>query len=115
MKRILLIVAIAISSEVLAGSGYIATSVEVDEVTNTASNGKSFSIKVSGGDGSHPCEDTVITFPLSKAGNSGNDTDIHTRAFSLAITALTAGKKISVVNYEDDTSCNGAAYIKLLK
>ncbi|GAB2504026.1 DUF5992 family protein [Microbulbifer agarilyticus] len=97
-----------------AQGGWLATSVNVTTVTNTSANGKSFAIVVTGGNGDKPCEDGQITFPLAYAGNGGNDTDIHTRAFSLAITALTTGNKISVHSYEDATNCNRAAYIALL-
>ena len=99
----------------LAEPGWIATSVEVVEMTNTASNGKSFTIKVTGGDNNYPCEEGQISFPLGSAGNAGNDVDIHNRAFSIAITALTTGNKISVFSYEDDSVCNRAAHIRIIK
>ena len=110
-----LTIAFLFANTALAEQGWIATSVEVTEITNTASNGKSFTIKVTGGDNNYPCEDGQISFPLGSAGNAGNDTDIHNRAFSIAITALTTGNKISVFSYEDDSVCNRAAHIRIIK
>ena len=98
-----------------ADSGWIATNVEVVEVTNTSGNGKSFTIRVEGGDGNHPCEDGQITFPLVAAGNAGNDPEIHARAFSIALTALSTGNGVSIFSYEDNLACNRAAHIKLVK
>ncbi|MBB5212006.1 DUF5992 family protein [Microbulbifer hydrolyticus] len=99
----------------LAEKGWIATSVEVVEITNTGSNGKNFTVKVSGGDNNYPCENGQITFPLANAGNTGNDIHIHNRAFSMALTALTTGSKVSIFSYEDNSVCNRAAHIKIVK
>lgn len=99
----------------LAAAGWIATNVEIDAVTNTRVNGQNFQITVSAGDGSNVCEGSDIWFPLSDAGTSGNDKDILERAFSIALTALTTGKKVSIYTYDDNTSCGRAAYIKIIK
>ncbi|WP_444933509.1 DUF5992 family protein [Microbulbifer sp. JTAC008] len=115
MKKIIATSLMALSMQAVADKGWIATDVEVTAVTNTNSNGQSFSVVVTDGDGNYPCEDTTIGFPLGAAGKEGGDEGIHNRAFSLAITALTAGKRVSIYSYSDNSICSGAAHIKLLK
>ena len=97
-----------------AESAYLATSVNIIAISNTAANGKSFGVVVANGNDDKPCENTTINFPLSAAGNAGNDENIHNRAFSLAMLAYTSNKKVTIVTYHDNGTCSGASYIQLL-
>ncbi|WHI47980.1 DUF5992 family protein [Microbulbifer sp. JMSA004] len=115
MKKIISCSLMALSVQANASAGWIATDVEISAVTNTKSNGEGFAIIVTDGNDSYPCEDTTIYFPLDSAGSSGRDQDIHNRAFSLSIAALTTGKRVSIYSYSDSSSCNEATYIKLSK
>ena len=101
------------SSTLLASGGYIAQNVELTSVANTAANGASFTVKTANGSG--PCSGQSITFRLSDAGNNGHDEGIHNRAYSTALTALTAGKVVSIYSYADSSVCNRAAYIQIFQ
>ncbi|WP_444946307.1 DUF5992 family protein [Microbulbifer sp. VTAC004] len=107
----LIAVSAAFSTPSFAEGRWLATSVNVVAITNTAANGKSFNVTVANGDGNYACEDTTISFPLSVAGNNGNDENIHNRAFSMAMVAFTTGKKVNIYTYEDVETCSHAAYI----
>ena len=96
-----------------AESGYIASDVEIIAVAHTGANAKTFTLRTANGTGI--CSGQNITFPLSAAGNSGNDEAIHNRAFSVALTALSIGSRVSIFSYEDSTVCNRAAYIEIFR
>ncbi|MFS1525932.1 DUF5992 family protein [Microbulbifer sp. 2304DJ12-6] len=113
MKRKLLLVCTLFSMEVLASSGYIANGVEIISVANTGANAKSFTVKTTNGSGL--CSGETITFPLSLAGNAGNNEGIHNRAYSAALMALSTGKLVSIFSYDDASVCNRAAYIEIFK
>ncbi len=76
---------------------------------NTPDGSQSFFVRTSGGFG--PCVDgVVIVFPLSLSPDEG----AHNRAFSLALTAYTAGKSVKIATLSNgDTNCRRAAYIDL--
>ncbi|MEZ9525139.1 DUF5992 family protein [Enterovibrio norvegicus] len=76
---------------------------------NSHKNERNFFVNVKGGDTS--C--TVITFPLADAGKAGNDEGIHARAYSAALAAFTAGKRVVITNFKND-SCDNASKIKLV-
>ena len=93
-------------------AGYIVTDGEITQLYNTESNTKSFGMRVVGSGGD--CEGKDIFFPLSHAGASGNDVDLHNRAYSTALTALSTGMKVDIYNYADD-SCVYASFIRIKK
>jgi hypothetical protein len=76
------------------------------EVANHAGlDSKNFAVKVEGGIG--PCVGWVY-FEEENAPS----TSAHNQAFAIALTALTAGKKVRIHNYSDD-SCSGATFISI--
>lgn len=90
-------------------SGQLAVNANVVEVANTNSNSQDFAIKLSGGTGI--CSgSTWIVFPESKKQSE----DSYKQAFAIALTALTAGSKVRIHNFEDD-SCSGANFISITK
>ncbi|WP_444894448.1 DUF5992 family protein [Microbulbifer sp. TRSA001] len=113
MKKALLLFCALFSVNGWASGGYIAQSVEITAVANTAANGMSFTVKTANGNGL--CNGESITFPLSVAGNAGNNEEIHSRAYAAALTALTTGKKVSIYSYEDSSVCNRAAFIEIFQ
>jgi hypothetical protein len=113
MIKYLLIFFALMSASLWAAEGYIAQSVEIISVANTAANGMSFTVKTAGGTGL--CSGESITFPLSNAGNAGNNEGIHNRAYSAALTSLVTGKAVSIYSYENSSVCNRAAYIEIFR
>jgi len=113
MKNYLIII-ISIILSFNSTAGELVRDAEVIEVSNTNNNGPDFSIRINGGvwtTTSSTCSLTTgIIFPESKSQSS----DSHKQAFSIALTALTTGKKVRIHNFEDDT-CTGANFISISK
>jgi hypothetical protein len=113
VKNFSLIGFIALFSSHLVAGEYIAIGAEVTQVFNTNGNTASFGIVVAGGTGA--CSGKQITFPISAAGDiKDGKSDIHLRAYSTALTALTTGLKVDIHNYSG-SDCNNAAFIRIKK
>jgi len=90
-------------------AGFLIQGATVTLVANTSQNSNNFAIHTAGGTG--PCASaTQIIFPLSAAPSEA----VHTKAYSTALTALTAGLKVSIYNYSSDL-CDGAVNISISK
>ncbi|WP_444886552.1 DUF5992 family protein [Microbulbifer sp. JMSA008] len=109
----LLIAGALVSMNVMASPGYIAKNVKIVSVANTGANAMTFTVRTANGTGI--CSGESITFPLSIAGNAGNNEGIHNRAYSAALMALASEKKVSIYSYEDSSICSKAAYIEVFK
>ena len=103
----------ALSSSVFAvdEGGWLANSVEITSVANTSNNAMAFTVETT--EHSKDCSGKTITFPLNVAGNAGNNKEIHSRAYSTALAAMMAGKKVSIYSYADQSVCTQAAYIRV--
>jgi len=113
VKKFNLIGFIALFSSHLVAGEYIAINAEITQVFNTHSNSPSFGIVVAGGTGA--CSGKQITFPISAAGDiKDGKSNIHLRAYSTALTALTTGFKVDIYNYSG-SDCNNAAFIRIKK
>lgn len=89
-------------------AGYIANSVTITNIANTASNRSEFAIRTTGG--TSLCDGQWIVFPALDA----SDTPAHQRAYANALLALTTGLKVNIYNYYDET-CSRASFIELTK
>jgi hypothetical protein len=92
-----------------AKAGYLVQEAKVTRVANTSSNQAMFVVWVVGGTGT--CAMTAgrwIAFPLSSA----VDADVHKRAWSAALLALSSGMNVTIYNYAND-DCYGASYIEI--
>ena len=79
-------------------------------VENTQNvNGDSFVLTLSGGTGT--CANSLVFFPVSAAGNFK---EMHKRAYSSSLTALTTDINVDIHSFSDST-CNNASWIKLRK
>jgi hypothetical protein len=110
MKNLSLLLLIALSMilvrPVLAGE--LTKGATILEVANHATgNGKNFAIKVEGGVG--PCTGWIYFLEDSAASPAA-----YSQAFSIALTALSADKKVRVHNFIDD-ACIGAKFISISK
>jgi hypothetical protein len=101
-KRILLLSLLMCSNSGI--SGELVSGATIYEVASSSSNKDVFYIKLSGGTG--PCANKSVEFPSSKSQSK----ESYNQAFSIALAALSSGKKIRVHNYED-ASCLGANFI----
>ena len=111
MKKISFVGLIAIFSSHLIAGEYIAINSEITQVFNTNGNTPSFGIVVKGGSGA--CVGGQITFPISAVGDfKDGKSDIHLRAYSTALTALTTGLKVDIHNYAG-SDCKNAAFIRI--
>ncbi|USH04093.1 DUF5992 family protein [Grimontia kaedaensis] len=85
----------------MANAGWIAEQAKVVAVESTSGNNDTFTAIVRGGSG--PCvsdsSDKLIFFPRSEASTS----EIHNRTYSMMLTALACGAKVSIYNYADDS------------
>ena len=88
-------------------AGYLVYGGVVTTVANTANNSDTFLIKVTGGV-NNLCEGQWIQFPAGEAFNS----EVHKRAYSTALTALTARMPVTIHNYADN-SCTKAVQIQI--
>ena len=105
IKRILL--SVLLVTPLTCGAGQLITNATILEVANTNNNGPDFAIRMEGGSG--VCaSSTWISFPENKKQSD----DSYKQAFSIALTALTTGKKVRIHNFEDD-SCSGANFISI--
>ncbi|MDR6984490.1 hypothetical protein J2X32_003134 [Rheinheimera pacifica] len=87
-------------------AGELTRGANVLEVANHASlNKKNFAVKVEGGIG--PCVGWIYFEEENAPSPSA-----HNQAFAIALTALTAGKKVRIHNYSSD-SCTGATFISI--
>ncbi|KAF7763155.1 hypothetical protein PUND_b0495 [Pseudoalteromonas undina] len=84
--------------------GELVRGATVTEVASSSSNMDVFYLKLSGGTG--PCANSSVIFPAIKSQSK----ESYNQAFSIALAAVSSGKKIRVHNYEDD-SCHGANFI----
>lgn len=105
--RILKLIAIAlISLPTMCFAGELTKGATVLEVANHATgNGKYFAVKVDSGVG--PCNGWIY---FQEDGAASLAT--YNQAFSIALTALTADKKVRIHNYLSD-SCVGASFIAI--
>ena len=111
MKKLVFIGLITILSSHLIAGEYIAIGSEITQVFNTNGNTPSFGIVVTGGSG--PCVGRQITFPISAAGDiKDGKSNIHLRAYSTSLTALTTGLKVDIHNYSG-SDCKNAAFIRI--
>ena len=104
MVRIVLLVVLAMQPAV-STAGELTKDATVLEVANHATGGKNFAVKIEGGTG--VCTGWVYFFE-----EQAPSAATYNQAFSIALTALTAGKKVRIHNYTDD-SCTGATFISL--
>jgi len=114
-KTLIAIPLVLLSQSVFSAYTPLNTGATIAEIASNTGNGQNFFIKVTGGAG--PCagtSPTLIVFPLVKAGASGNDENLHNRAFALALTAYSVGHKIEVGGY-DGQDCQTASRIKIIK
>ncbi len=111
-KCIVVTLSVFLSLNVVAGT-YVALDSNITEVINTNGNSAAFSVKVSGGTG--PCAGKAITFPAAAAGDYSNGrSEMHNRAYSAALTALTTGMKVDIHNYVNG-DCLNAVFIRVKK
>ena len=106
---------VMLSQSAFSAYAVLTTGATISEIASNTGNGQNFFIKVTGGTG--PCtgtSPTLVVFPLSKAGASGNDENLHNRAFTLALTAYSVGDTIEVAGY-DGEDCQTASRIKVIK
>lgn len=106
MKKIAFLLG-ALSLNAFAGSGYIVSQAEVTKVTSSAGNNDIFRLYYVGGQ-NDTCSGQVKFF-LERSGSKA----IFNKAFTLATTALVAGKKIDIFSYTDNYDCNSAITIEL--
>lgn len=104
MVRMLLPV-LAMLLPVVSTAGELTRDATVLEVANHATGGKNFAVKIEGGTG--VCTGWVYFFE-----DQAPSAATYNQAFSIALTAVTAGKKVRIHNYTDD-SCTGATFISL--
>lgn len=112
---LIFIVLILISQSAFSAYTALTTGATISEIASNTGNGQNFFITVTGGTG--PCtgtSPTLIVFPLSNSGTSGNDENLHNRAFTLALTAYSIGHTIEVGGYEGQ-DCQTASRIKIVK
>jgi len=106
MKTLVFILVVCLFP-VHAYAGELIQGATVVEVANTYNNGADFAIKVEGGTG--VCSTaSYIVFPESKQQSA----DSNKQAFSIALTALTTGRKVRIHNFEDN-ACDGANFISI--
>ena len=97
-----------LGTQIVVAGQYIAVDAKLISVFNTDGNTASFGVTVSGGSSTDSCTGQ-ITFPVS-----ASDVNIHNRAYSTALTALTTGMSVDIHNYQG-TDCNNAAFIRIKK
>lgn len=85
-------------------AGELVRGATIIEVASSSNNNDVFYVKLSGGTG--PCANGSVLFPAAKSQSK----ESYNQAFSIALTAVTSGKKIRIHNYENDT-CTGANFI----
>ena len=105
---------ISFQANFVVAENYLVSDSEIIEVFNTGGNNSSFGVVTSGGSG--PCIGKNIFFPITSAGDHLNGvSNIHSRAYATALTALSTGMNVDIYNYQDESNCNGAAFIKIKK
>lgn len=115
LKKLSVIYLCLFSNVIFAEYAVLAEEATISEISNNTGNGPNFFIKAVGGTGlCTGAQPTLIVFPLSAAGISGNDENLHNRAFSLALAAYASGSKVTVSGYEG-SDCQRASRIKLVK
>jgi hypothetical protein len=107
MKKYFLLMSFFISANLFAGS-YIITGAQITKISSTSGNLDEFVIWTK--EGSGPCKDVAIKFTLADSGSPA----VFDKAYSMALTAFTAGFKVSVHNYHG-SSCARASYIHISK
>ena len=102
----------SIASTTQAQAAYIARDALIHAVGNTSYELPVFVVKVSGGTGA--CGNSTITFPESTLPDPNNPAYIrlYERAYSTALTAFAAGKRVDIYNY-DGSDCDNASFIEV--
>lgn len=103
-KQTLFVAFFLISNTSLAGE--LVKEATVSKLGNTSNGSPDFYVRVTGGSG--VCANSLIKFPESKKASD----DSNHQAMSIALTALAIGKKVRIVNFEDD-HCHGANFIEI--
>ncbi|WP_325892443.1 DUF5992 family protein [Grimontia sp. NTOU-MAR1] len=85
---------------------YIVKDAIITSIANTNSNGENFTVWVEGGSG--PCTDRAVTFPRRAVSSN----EIHARAYSAALSALSTNHKVDIYDYSG-SNCGNASYIRL--
>ena len=113
LKKVMILSGLFLYSSI-GFSGELVKNVQLLEVASHASKGtKNFAVLINSGDGI--CAGTSakrkwIYFPEDKFPSIAS----YNQSFSLALTALTAGKNVRIHNYADD-SCIAADFISISK
>ena len=109
MNKIMTILLLTLVGISTASAGtYVVRNAVITKIANTSSNENKFAIFVEGGTGS--CVNEWVHFPESAATSK----EIHERAYSAALAAMTAGIKVTLHNYHDE-GCRNVSYIQLVK
>lgn len=110
MKSIIILIAVCmslISNVAFSAQGYIVKGAKISTVSSTSNNVDAFWVYYEGGQ-SDNCNGRV-KFIATNAGTEG----VFERSFSLAMSALVAGKKVEIYSYIDDTNCHSAVSINM--
>ena len=106
MKNLLLVLGLSFIS-LNAAAGEIAKDAIITKLGNSSDGSADFYIRITGGTG--VCANSLIKFPESKQASEAS----NNQAFSLALTAMTTGKKIRLANFQDN-NCHGANFIEMI-
>ncbi len=93
----------------LANAGELINNATVTSIANVGSNVDQFVVYYSGGAGVCATQGFIM-FPATAAVSK----EVHNRAYTLALAALTTGMKIRVHNYESD-ACDRASFVAISK
>lgn len=110
MKKVVFLIAVftsLISNAAFSAQGYIVKGAKITTVSSTSNNVDAFWVYYEGGQ-SDKCNGRV-KFVATNAGTTG----VFERSFSLAMSALVAGKDVEIYSYTDDTNCHSAASINM--
>jgi len=110
MKYILVLILVVAPFKLFAAE--IIRDAEVIEIANTKNNTQDFAIFIQGGTWTTTSSTCAITAPITFPESKSQSEASHQQAFSIALTALTTGKKVRIHNFEDD-SCHGANFISI--
>ena len=107
MGKLILLWLFIISGYSVAGELII--NAEIVEVANTYGGEQDFTVRLEGGTGICSSSPWII-FPESKKQSDAS----YQQAFSIALAAMTTGKKVRIHNFESD-SCYGANFISITR
>ena len=96
----------------LTFAGWIAQETTVVAMESVSNNQNTFTAILRGGSG--PCVSTTGDILVYFPRNEASDAEIHNRSYSMLLSALATGQKVSIYNYKDDT-CTKAVGVRLIK